>query len=487
MTGRAGRPWTVLAVVLAGFFLILLDGTIANLAIPAIQQDLAATYSAAQWMMSGYALAYGLLLIPAGRMGDRHGPKRVFLIGLSVFTVSSLLCGIAGTAGQLVLWRVTQGLGAGLMNPAILAMIHIVFPSERRGRAFAWYGATAGVAAAAGPVLGGLLVEADLNGWGWRPIFLINLPVGVCLLLIAARILPERRGRAGALDPLGMLLLTTALLLFIFPLLHGSELGWPAWTAISLAASVPALALFLAWQVRRLRAAGSPLIDIRLFRSRPFAVGIAVTLCQFVAFASLQFVLSVHLQLGLGESPTGAGVALMPFALGTLVGSSVSNLALLRLGRRALHLGGGLLVAGTAGVGVALHAAGTRLDVLWLAPPTFVVGAGAIMLGAPLLHIAQAEVSVQDAGSAGGILATAQRVGHALGIAVVGTTLFAMLPAGAREAAPGALAAEYGLAAQAAVAGCLGFAVLTSLLVFQLPHHRPASEPVAPRRSRAGS
>jgi EmrB/QacA subfamily drug resistance transporter len=477
--GAPANPWTVLAVVLAGFFMILLDGTIANVAIPPIQQDLAASYSAAQWMMGGYAMAYGLLLIPAGRIGDRFGAKRLFLAGLVLFTASSLLCGIAGSAGQLVFGRVSQGAGGGLMNPAILAMIQVAFPAAQRGRAFVWYGATAGVATAIGPVLGGVLVAADVNGWGWRPIFVLNLPIGVALLAVAARVLPEHRGRGGSLDPVGTALLTLALLLFMYPLVQGYEQGWPVWVLVALVATVPALALFLGWQVRRLRQGRSPLIDVRLFRSRSFAAGVGVTLCQFVAFASLQFVLSVHLQLGLGASAAAAGLALMPFALGAFLGSSLSNMALVRFGRRALHCGGGLLAVGTAGVVLMLRLAGTRVDAAWLAVPTFVAGVGAMMLGAPLLHIVQSEVPGDDAGSAGGIIATAQRTGHALGIATVGTTLFALLPPGAREAAPGALAREYATATQVAVVGCLAFAVLTFLLVFLLPElaGRPGSTP----------
>lgn len=451
--------------------MILLDGTIVNVAIPPIQQDLSASHSAAQWMMGGYALAYGLLLIPAGRFGDRFGAKRLFLSGLAAFTLSSMLCGIAGSAGEVVFWRIVQGIAAGAMNPAILAIIHATFPPDRRGRAFVWYGATASVAAALGPVVGGALVAADLNGWGWRPIFLINLPIGVALVVAAVRLLPEHRGRGGSLDPVGTLLLSAALLLVMFPLIQGYEQGWPPWVFVSLAAAVPVFTMFIAWQARRLRQSRSPLVDIGLFRSRSFAAGVGVTLCQFVAFASLQFVLSVHLQLGLGASALATGLALMPFAIGTFLGSSVSHLAVTRLGRHALHLGSGLLVVGTAGVVLVLRVAGAQVDASWLATPTLVGGVGAMMLGAPLLGIVLNDVPGSDAGAAGGIIATAQRLGHALGIAVVGSVLFGVLPAGAQHASAGSLTSEYVSAAQAAAASCLGFAVLALLLVFLLPRH----------------
>ncbi|HEX6472306.1 MAG TPA: MFS transporter [Streptosporangiaceae bacterium] len=460
--------WAVLAVVMIGFFMILLDGTIMNVAIPPLQQDLSATYSEAQWMMSGYALAYGLLLIPAGRLGDRLGHKRLFLAGLAGFTLASILCGTAGSAGQVVAWRVVQGGTAGLMNPAILAMIHAVFPPAERGRAFVWYGATAGVAAALGPVLGGLLISWDLGGWGWRPIFLLNVPIGLVALAAAAAVLPASRGRGGSVDPVGTVLLTLALMLVIYPLIQGYNVGWPAWTFVCLAAFVPALAAFVAWQVRRLRRGVAPLIDIRLFRMRSFAAGVGVTLGLFVSFASLQFALSVYLQLGLGASAIVAALALLPFAVGTFIGSSVSDRAVRRLGRRALHLGAGLLFAGTAGVIATIHYVGVDVDALWLAPDTLVAGIGAMLLGAPIINIILTDVPGQDAGSVGGVIATAQRVGHALGIAIVGTALFAVLPRGAQHAADGTLPHAYTRAVQIACLYCLGSALVTFLLVFLL-------------------
>lgn len=472
---RPGRPrpehgrWAVLAVVMLGFFMILLDGTIMNVAIPPLQQDLSASYGQAQWMMSGYALAYGLLLIPAGRLGDRLGHKGLFIAGLAGFTLASILCGTAGSAGQIVAWRAVQGVMAGLMNPAILALIHAAFPAAERGRAFVWYGATAGVASALGPVLGGLLISWNLGGWGWRPIFLLNVPIGIVALVAAAGVLPSSRGRGGSVDLVGTVLLTLALMLVIYPLIQGYNAGWPAWTFVALAASVPALAAFAGWQVRRLRRGVPPLIDVRLFRTRSFAAGVGITLGLFVSFASLQFALSVYLQLGLGASEVAAALALLPFAVGTFIGSSVSDRAVRRLGRRALHLGAGFLFLGIAGVIVIVHYAGVRVDALWLAPATLVAGIGAMLLGAPIINVILADVTGEDAGSVGGVVATAQRVGHALGIAIVGTALFAVLPRGAQHAANGALPHAYTDAIQIACLCCLGSALVTFLLVFLLP------------------
>ncbi|MDR7301984.1 MFS transporter [Haloactinomyces albus] len=478
---RRENQWAVLAVVLAGFFMILLDGTIMNVAIPPIQEDMSASYSAAQWMMTGYALAYGLLLIPAGRLGDRFGHKRLFLIGLAGFTLASALCGQASTAPEIITWRIVQGITAGMMNPAVLAMIQAAFRPAERGRAFVWYGAVAGIAASLGPVLGGLFISVDLGGWSWRPIFLLNVPIGLIVLLVALKVLPDYRGRGGSLDPVGAALLTTVLLLVIYPLIQGYEQGWPSWVFAALTASFPMGALFVAWQRSRLRRGAAPLIDIRLFRTRSFAAGVATTLTQFIAFASLQFALSAYLQLGLGSSALATGLVLLPFAVGTFVGSSISASAVRRLGRRALHLGSGLLLVGTAGVLATIGYLGTDVNVLWLAPTTFASGIGAMMLGAPLLGMALTDVPGQEAGTAGGVIATAQRVGHALGIAIVGTALFGSLPQAARHSASSTLHVEYGHAIQIAGLFCLAACILTFLLIFLLPHARGDSSTTGDR------
>lgn len=472
--------WTILAVVMSGFFMILFDGTMMNVAIPPLQQDLSATYSQAQWMISGYALAYGLLLIPAGRIGDRFGHRRLFITGLTGFTLVSVLCGTAGSTDQVVAWRVVQGSMAGLMNPATLALIHAVFRSAERGRAFAWYGTTAGAASALGPVLGGLLISWNVAGLGWRPIFLLNAPVGAVTLVAALRVLPARRNYGGSVDLIGAMLLTLALVLVIYPLIQGYAVGWPVWMFVSLAVAVPVLAAFIVWQVRRQRAGATPLTDVRLFRIRSFAVGVAITLSLFVSFASLQFALSVYLQLGLGASSVAAAMALLPFAIGAFNGSSVSDIAVRRFGRRALLLGAILLALGTVGVIVTIHDVRTHVDALWLAPNTLAGGIGAMLLGAPIINVILTDAPGQDAGSVGGVIATAQRCGQALGIAIVGTALFAMLPAGAQYSTDGSLSHQYTQAIQVACVYCLGSALLTVALVVILGMDRRG-----PRRSSA--
>lgn len=209
--------WLALAVVLVGAFVILLGTTIVNVAVPVIQRELGASNAQIQWVVGGYALAYGLLLIPAGRLGDRYGYKRVFLVGMAGFTAVSALCGTAGGPWTLVGWQVALGAMAGVMNPQILAVIQVAFPPEERGRAYGVYGAVSGVAVALGPLLGGLLIQWDIAGLSWRPIFLVNVPVGLLALIVAVKVLKEARGRGGALDVVGILLVSTTVLLVTFP------------------------------------------------------------------------------------------------------------------------------------------------------------------------------------------------------------------------------------------------------------------------------
>ncbi|PRX46960.1 EmrB/QacA subfamily drug resistance transporter [Prauserella shujinwangii] len=459
------RQWLVLAVVLSGFFLILLDGTIMNAAIPPIQRDLATTFSAAQWMMSGYALAFGVVLITAGRLGDRFGYKRLFLTGLAAFTVASALCAIATTGAEIVFYRAVQGVAAGVMNPAVLAMIRLVFPENERGRAFVWYGAVAGIAASVGPVLGGLIISTDLYGLGWRPIFLLNIPIGIVTLACGMRWLPEHRGRAGSLDLVGVGLLSATLVLLLYPLIQGYETGWPGELYLLLLLSVVLGLGFVWWQRYRLREGTGPVVDIRLFGNRSFAAGVGVAVFQFVAFAGMQFALSAYLQLGLGQSALATGLALAPFAVGTFVGSTLSNVAVRRLGRAALHWGSGLMAAGTAATALTIQLVGGSVDGLWLSPSTFVTGVGAMLLGAPIINIILTDVRSEEAGSAGGIVGTAQRVGHALGVALVGTVLFGLVSA--RSGA--GLVEEYTTAIQLATLCCTGAALVSHVLIYRLP------------------
>lgn len=462
--GASGNRWLALAVVLTGAFLILLASTIVNVAVPTIQRDVGATYAAVQWIVGGYALAYGLLLIPAGRLGDRYGYRRVFLVGLGGFALASLLSAAAPGPWALVGWQVVAGAMAGVMNPQILAVIQVAFPPQERGRAFGMYGAVAGVAVAAGPLLGGLLIQWDPWGLSWRPVFLLNVIVGVVAFVAALRLLPESRGRGGSLDAVGVALVSAAFLLLTFPLVQGRAAGWPPWAFLCLGASVPALAGFVLWERRLARLGRDPLVDVGLFGNRAFAAGTGISLSYFAGFIGLVFVLSLYLQIGLGRSALATGLILLPFAAGSIVGASFSDRVSDRLGRWVLLLGSGLVLVGVAGVIAAVRLAGDAVTGTGLLFPLLVAGVGSGLVISPNVDVVLSAVPWQQAGSASGVLNAAQRLGNALGVAVVGLVLFGALQRGGGEWSPAVQLAAL----------CAGGAVLVSfLLVFLLPARKP--------------
>jgi EmrB/QacA subfamily drug resistance transporter len=442
------RRWISLAVVLAGAFMILLDATIVNVAIPSIQVDLSASYGSIEWVISGYALTFGLTLIPGGRLGDRFGYRRLFVFGMLGFVVTSALCGLARNPEQLVIARVAQGTLAGLLNPQILAIIQVTFPQRERGQAYSLYGIVAGVSVAAGPLLGGLLVQADIAGILWRSIFLVNVPVGIVALIAAARLLPAARGRGGSLDLVGIALTAITVLLVTVPLIQGREAGWALWTWLCLAAAVPAIGLFVWWEFRRLRRGRDVLFDLRLFRDRGLAVGTAIGLTYFAGFIGLLFALSLHLQLGLGRSALAAGLILMAFAVGSMVGGGTSDLVHRRLGGRVLMVSTAIVALGAVAVIITLHLAGPGTSGVILMPALFLVGIGNGLTIAPNVDIALESVPPRESGSAAGMVNTAQRLGNALGVAVIGVALFGALGTGAAAASDSA-----GLRSDLAAAG----------------------------------
>ncbi len=292
------RRWVALVVLLLAGFMNLLDVSIVNIAIPSIQVSLHASYADVQWALAGYTLAYALVLITGGRLGDIFGRKRLFLIGVIGFTVMSALCGAAQDPGMLIGSRVAQGALGGIMIPQILAVIQVTFPPAERIKAFAGYGVIAGLGVVSGPLLGGLLVTHSILGLGWRSIFLINVPVGIIAVAAAVAVVRESRApRRARLDLGGLVLVTVAILALLYPLVQGRELGWPAWTFASMGASVPVFALFVAYELAKGRRDGSPLVELRMFRERAFAVGVAIGVTFFLGVASF------------GDAGRGRGIA----------------------------------------------------------------------------------------------------------------------------------------------------------------------------------
>lgn len=427
--------WLALFTVLIGTFMILLDSTIVNVAIPSIQHTLAASYENIEWVVSGYALSYGLLLIPSGRLGDRFGHKRLFLIGLIGFTAASAACGTAQSVEMLILWRVIQGAMAGVMNPQITAVIQLAFPPRERGQAFGIYGSVIGIATAMGPLVGGLLIAANINGLEWEPIFLINIPIGIIATIMALRILKQTYGRGGSLDFVGIALISAAVLLLTVPLIEGRPEGWPLWTWLSMAASIAILPVFAGWERRRIGSGQSPLVDVRLFRNRAFTAGMGIALTYFGGFVGIFFVASLLIQNGFGHSALYSGLTVMPFSLGSMISASQSDRVAQRLGRNCLILGSVLVMLGIGGLLVTIGIRGTALTGWQLAPWFLVAGFGSGLVVAPNVTLVLAGVPRQDSGSASGVLSATQRIGQAIGICLVGIVLFGVLESSSGPAA----------------------------------------------------
>lgn len=278
------RRWLGLAVLLLAAAIDLIDATIVNIALPTIRDDLGAGAAALEWIVAGYSLTFALGLITGGRLGDVFGRRRIFLIGVAGFTLASLAAGLAWSPAALVAARFVQGAFAALMAPQVLSTINVSFPPEERPKAYGMYGTFAGIATVSGPLLGGLLMQGDLFGLDWRPIFLINLPVGLATFVAALLFVRESRDEhPPQLDLTGVGIVTVALLLLLYPLVEGHELGWPAWTFASMAASLPVLALFAAQQARRARRGDAALVPLGLFRERAFGGGVLAGLTFFSA------------------------------------------------------------------------------------------------------------------------------------------------------------------------------------------------------------
>ncbi len=432
----ARHPFVVLGIVLTAVFMNLLDVSIVNVAIPSIQEDLGASFAQVQLVLTGYQLAFACLLITGGRLGDIFGRKRLFVLGMSGFTLASALCGLAPSAIVLILARVLQGAAAGMMVPQVLAVIQVTIPPRDRGRAFGLFGATIGLATILGPLVGGVLISANLFGSDWRMIFLVNIPVGVAAVVLALRALPESTSPdAARLDLPGAALVTIGLLLVVFPLIEGRERGWPTWIIVLLVLSVPVLYAFVRLQQRKTREGSSPLVLMSLFSNRSFSTGLVLSGVFFAGIPAFFFTFGLYLQVGLGFSPLHAGLTSFPFALASGFASSRSDGLAKRLGTGVLRLGALLLALGMTVTIVVLHLAGTDLQSWQISPVLLLSGYGLGCFIAPLTNLILAGIQGREAGSASGVLTTGQQVGGVLGVALVGLVFFGLLGSHAPQAA----------------------------------------------------
>ena len=464
------RAWAALAVLLAGMFMSLLDTTIVNVALPSIEGSLDANEATLSWIISGYALAFGLVLIPAGRFGDRFGHKWVFFTGLAIFTLASLACGLAEDSVQLIVARVVQGIGGGIFFPPVTAFIQLMFPPMKRGKAFGIMGAVIGISSALGPVVGGLLIEALGAEDGWRWIFTVNLPIGILALIAAAFLLPKgSEGKRLSTDGVGLVLLSASLVAILVPLIQGQDEGWPLWTYLSLAAGVILLVIFAFWE-RRLAARGvEPLVPPHLFSHAAFTGGTILALVYFAAFTSIFFTISILWQSGLGHTALESGLVSIPFAIGSIIGASQSDRLAGKLGRTVLVLGVAMVTVGLGAAWLVLLLVPAADLTNWdLLGPLLVAGIGSGFFIAPNARFIVATVDRSEAGAASGVIGTMQRIGSAVGIAVIGSVLFGNISA-ANIQGPADVGPAFVSAATIAMGVSVCFSIVAFLLVFTLP------------------
>jgi EmrB/QacA subfamily drug resistance transporter len=425
------HQWAALAVVLTGTFMVVLDFFIVNVAMPAMQSDLHAGTGAIEWVVAGYGLTFATFLITAGRLGDQLGRRRMFSLGLALFTLASAACGLAPSPAVLVVARLVQGLAAALLSPQVLSIIGVVYSGPDRVRAISIYGIVLGLAAVGGQLIGGVLVQADIASLGWRSCFLINVPIGLVALAIAARAVPESRVEgANRLDLVGTALITLGLVDIVLPLVEGRQHGWPAWTWLCLGAAPITLVLFAVHQRRLSRRGGVPLLDPALFRERAFSAGLVTQLVFFSSMASYFLVLALYLQQGRGLDALQAGLVFTILAAAYLVASAYAPGLTPRLGRRLPAIGGLLLAAGHGLLALSVADIGVGGSVALLFPGMLLEGAGMGLIITPLTSTVLGSLEPRNAGAAAGALSTMQQVGNALGVAVTGVIFFGAVDRG---------------------------------------------------------
>jgi EmrB/QacA subfamily drug resistance transporter len=465
--------WVALAVVLGALFLVVLDFLIVNIALPAMQADLRATSAQLQLVVAGYGLAYAVCLITGGRLGDIHGRRRMFLWGVAAFTLASLLCGLAPSASLLIAARVLQGGTAALMVPQIFSLVQVSFPPHERARAFAILGIVVGIASFIGNVLGGYLVSANFAGLTWRPIFFVNLPVGILSLLLAPRFVPESRApHAHKLDLIGVALVSLGLFLLIFPMAEGREAGWPWWAWLCVGLSFVILRGFFLFEARLMQNGGAPLVDLNLFHDRNFVAGLGCMMTTFMGMSSFALMLTMFLQDGMGLLPKEAGLCFAPLSLSFLCASLFALRYADQLGTLLLLAGVGIMIVGASWLIFLMQTQGVGFSPRQLIAPISIYGFGQGLLVPQLSGVVLRGVSPKLAGTASGVLTTGQQVAGSLGIALIGSVFFTLL-------GPKPEPARFAYAFSHTFACNMVLMILTFVLLLRLPRFGPKPEVVA--------
>lgn len=424
-----------LVIVAFAFVMDLLDTTIVNVAIPTIQTNLTASYSAIQWIVAGYSLTFALLLVTGGRMGDVFGYKKLFLIGVAGFTVASLLDGVSVNTGMLIGARMMQGAFAALMVPQVMSLMQVMYKPEERGSINGLFGALGGLSASLGPVIGGLLIKWNIAGLDWRPLFLINIPVGIFAFAMGIKYLPNGKSpHPLKLDLVGTGIIVMAMLLIVYPLIQGREYGWPSWAFAMLVAALPVLAVFVYWQRRKEKADGSPLVLPSLFRNRSFSAGLLLNLLFELAMIGFFLTNTLVLQIGLGFSAIHAALTGLPIALSIGITMAVFGENVIpKLGRTAFFISAMLMALGTILTSFTFQHYGLGVHSWQFIPGLVLFGTGMGFGFGSMFAAVLNGVDAGHAGSASGTLNAIQQVGSAIGVALIGVIFFGQLSSAAPQ------------------------------------------------------
>lgn len=460
------RRWIALAVLLLASFMNLIDVTIVNVALPSLQRDLGADPTHIEWVVAAYVLAFALGLLPFGRLGDIVGRTRMFLLGVVAFTIASTLCGLAPDIETLIGARVLQGLAGAMMTPQVLAIAHVTFPPEEKGRAFSYFGLSTSLAAVTGPLVGGLIIEADFWGLDWRPIFLVNIPVGIGAAIAGWYLIPRTPGHPELRnDYVGIALFALAAVLIVFPLIEGRAFGWPAWIFAMLAAALVVIAIFVIWERRRAAEGQPQLLNYSLIANPNYLLGLLITTIFASGVPAMFMVISLTVQLGFGFTPLESGLVNTPFSIGVMAVSLVIGRLGQRLLRTRLALGSLLIATGVLWLDLTLRGVDDTITHLMVIAPLFLAGLGLGLGFSGLFQSVLAGVPARDAGAGAGALQAFQQVGGAVGVAIVGQIFFSHLAAGLSLGQP-AYTAYAAAASTAILYQVISFVTVAALVPF---------------------
>jgi EmrB/QacA subfamily drug resistance transporter len=462
--------WLGFLVVIVASVMDLLDSTIAQTAAPAIRKSLGGSYADLEWISAAYTLAMSVTLLLGSRLGDVLGRRRVLLAGMGGFVCASALCALAPTATALVAARALQGALAAIMVPQGFGLIREMFGDEGQQKAFGVFGPVMGLAAVAGPVVGGGLVNLDVLGTGWRAIFLVNVPLGLAAIAAGRRFLPRVAPATPSLrlDATSVILAMAGGGSLVYPLIEGRQYGWPAWSFAVLGVGVVTLVGFAALQASRTRRGKAPLVEPSILRRRPYVAGLAVVVSFIGAMGGMMIALNVMYQAGLGFTPLACGLATIAIPVAAIGGSITSSALLARIGRHTMHIGVVTMATGLIVVDLVLRSKSGGLSAWDLAAPLAITGFGMGMVFVPMFDVILAGVVPRELGSAAGLLESVQQLAMSLGIAAVGTVLFDRLGHGHGPVA-------FVGAADHALVVAIAFLVLACMAIFALPKHARAA------------